>query len=457
MKRVTFFLIVLTGILLLSSGCRFQSAESQAETPESPVSMQASDHSPDEPCQVVRDNKPLIVCFSYSYERFSGRAALMEAQRIFNEISDIEVEFYHSADHEETDIDVVIVRACTADNTPGLFKEIASGAYRDLNEMIANDWTFDPGKYGAVMDAGAFNDGRYVIPLSYNIPVLLTSEEKMAKLGFSVDDFSTLDGFITSWETLQTKGVPAFTNSANWYDMVLNSGWFDEYIDFESCAVDLERPSFRQLTELMKRQWQAPPTEQYRVKKYAYIGLDGAGGLYSGLFDIVPNVREFMRYLEIIDDLVLLPVPNAKGRVTAVVESYCMIPVASDNPEGAWMFIKSLLSDEAHEAAHESATIFSYIHTGSERLVPCFDSEFSVGFDWMYNKYLSYVDHGLNLDLQEYNDMIMNVYKSCDNAVIPYSKGGLVFSQVFGYISADSDDFDTLKNDAEDYFSVFFS
>lgn len=69
-------------------------------------------------------------------------------------------------------------------NTFDIYKLAADGLFVDLNIYLKEDDTFQRGDYTeSLLDAGVTGGAQYLMPVGYTIPVILTSEEKLADAG----------------------------------------------------------------------------------------------------------------------------------------------------------------------------------------------------------------------------------------------------------------------------------
>jgi ABC-type glycerol-3-phosphate transport system substrate-binding protein len=67
-------------------------------------------------------------------------------------------------------------------------KIIASGAFADLNKLIAEDSEFDIDDYNKIINVGVYNGKRYFIPYDYNMPAFFTTEKTLKNNQIIVND-----------------------------------------------------------------------------------------------------------------------------------------------------------------------------------------------------------------------------------------------------------------------------
>ena len=118
------------------------------------------------------------------------------------------------------------------------------------------------------LDSGIHKGSRYIMPLSYVVPLMFTTEENLSDRGLSAEDFSSYESVISSWEYLQSKGIGLTFARFSHYVPFYNSGWLDECLDYENATVDLSIPSFDRLIECYKNEKQAKNSDSAFYSPY---------------------------------------------------------------------------------------------------------------------------------------------------------------------------------------------
>lgn len=126
-------------------------------------------------------------------------------------------------------------------------KLIENGAFLDINTLINRDESedkIDINKYNSVvMNAGVYNNKRYIIPLFYGVDALVSTEERLEKFGISCNNGASLtyDGLTNRFETYFNNSLDYAFVSNNlgtllWFDhpMQLFSRFINSYVDFEN-------------------------------------------------------------------------------------------------------------------------------------------------------------------------------------------------------------------------------
>ena len=484
MKRLLSLILSLIILLSVFCCCAAGGYESVPET--------GSQNSP------ASGAKPLVVFYpEYTVDSDASDRIFRAASRIFTETYGIEVELYPSPTFDEAltahrsgDYDYVpnfnqkLFAEMMAGRGPDVFlmgtmfnewfwkdvyKRIESGAFCDLNPFIENDKEFDLADYNvSVMDSGLFRGKRYILPLSYSMPFVLVSENKLTEYGFKADDYSTYERFISSWEKLHNSGIRLTTGPSAWFMLANLGGWLDECVDFETGRADLELFSFERVIKLsaddvlIENGVYDLPLQEFIDQERDIEAIESANK--SGLFNALAlhglggNGGLIMSYKKLdAEDALVLPIPNFYGDVPARVVDCCMISEVSENKETAWNFIKIILSEEFQKAWWKNSMSHG---------APIID-EFVDGYidvvisDWVPD----YKDTDADMDLKLRN-AAKDLYHSCDSAFIPQTRGYLLYEKMVYYIynvpglpeyDPKNSDFERLKSEAANYFNIYLS
>ena len=375
-------------------------------------------------------------------ERYDSAARI--ASHYFSQLYDIKVEYYPEVTWDDiatgkaqtyfeklsADImtgngpDVFVINSDWNSYIGDLYKKMDAGAFLDLNEVIKGDAEFDIGEYEQrVLDAGLYKGKRYFLPFSYRVPAYITAKERLENLGMAPEDFYGYERFITACEIVQEKERLLFASTGlTFYKNASACGWFDECIDFETGAVDLELSTTERIVKLaagehllsdeilngiitMHNSYNLFLTEEYSLANFAESPVDFA----SFLNEAGANG----------DDIVMLPVPNATGYHTAYVADYCMISGATDNPGTAWKYVKCFLSDRIQESSFQVTTIgLRAMGVKSVYRDEVIDAWFTKG-------------RGISPATETSIDRVKEYFDRYDNVVFPFSRGYMVYTKLW--------------------------
>ena len=324
-----------------------------------------------------------------------------------------------------------------------LEKKMDSGAFYDLNELMVEDPEFNIDEYEKIiMDRGIYKGKRFIFPLTYSVATLLTSKEDFEEKGFSIEDFSTYDSFISKWEDIQgTDNFRMFKGSmSEWKDFLIHFGWLEECIDYENGNTNFDNPNFERVVRIIR--------EEYRLKNHSKP-LKEFESYPEGLFYRPSFITLLFSSLYPIDvnDMLLLPIPNASGKSVAELQECCMISSSTKDPEAAWLLIKTLMSDKCQREMMQAK--FNDNVTTKSTLIDE-DIETKIANYEVYDE--KYIPDKVIVE------RIKEMYHNYSAAVIPYSNGKDLYLQMEGFFTSNEDqDIDTIKAKLINYYRIHMS
>lgn len=258
--------------------------------------------------------------------------------------------------------DILYVNGLNPSAYPGspadIYAEMEKGTYLDLSAM----WDVQPGDglNSAMLDVGLHKGQRYIVPICFQVPALLTSQEIMQNLAFDPNactDLSGLFGQVSSAQgRLSGEKAVALTQQGA-FQIFPFSGPGGIY-DREQGAI-MDRAAFQQFCESYKPYAAADGLTQQDQLKYNTDALSSF--LRTGSADAVAFYLEDMGftimegYLQLKADgqtPVILPIPDFKGSAQAQMAAGLAIASDSPNKENAYKFIKTMLSSDVQREIH---------------------------------------------------------------------------------------------------------
>ena len=263
---------------------------------------------------------------------------------------------------------------------PDIYKTMSTDIFIDLNPYFALDGEINLSDFvEPVMDGGVLNGKRYVAPLNYDVPIILTTESILSEVGMTVDEIKTCDGFCEGAERFHEK----YPDSTLYFDYVagvfpymheirsLYKNFGFQFIDFSTGQVDVDEARFRQCMDLVKLYYD-PDYDVTDMSKndvdYYYAG----GGLTKRLFmyddmnaagyGMYLNSKTFLNMDG--EEPVLFLQSNQHDGVTAEICTGAVIPQASANKANAWNLLKILLSDGIQGGHDKGNWDLSYFWSG---------------------------------------------------------------------------------------------
>ena len=234
---------------------------------------------------------------------------------------------------------------------PDIYKTMSTGIFTDLAPYMANDEEYRSEEYyDTVLKGGVMFGKQFIIPLTFGLNTLLTSEELLAQNGISADSFLTWEGFLEACTVFHEKkpGSRLIDRSMErCYIPQIFKGIGFRMIDYDHDAVSFDEIRFKQMLDLcwMYCYPDQPDDLPYGggwtyLKTGDCLFLDETESSTMVLMNSCAGVRDVEQ------TPILLHVPNEDGGVTAEIKNFAAIPEASKNKLNAWRFIKVLLSPE---------------------------------------------------------------------------------------------------------------
>lgn len=241
-------------------------------------------------------------------------------------------------------------------------KAIYAGTFCDLAPYLVADSNFRTEDfYAPLLEAGNVNGKQYVMPLSFTMPMFLTTSKNLVSIGF---DQVAAEKNMTAFLGEAEKCLPA----EQWNAMTLIN--YAEYLDqplldYRNSSVQLDTEAVRMAMTYAKKfkypDWQPDPYKEYNPTLSLspdYTGdLDRTQKLISGQLKLfgcplflggsIPAHAQIMQKLG--GQPLFLNLPNEKGGVTATMDSYAAIRANSSHAKTAYGFISYLLSRKCQE------------------------------------------------------------------------------------------------------------
>ena len=144
-------------------------------------------------------------------------------------------------------------------------KLIENEAFLDINSLINNDETKDKielDEYNSfIMNVGVYDGKRYIVPLSYGMDVLVSTQERLKQFNVSGNNGETL-----TYSNMSVKFSPFFNSTTNysfvsndsdtglWFDhpMQLFSRFINSYIDFDNKSTFFTDDEFKDNLDIMR-------------------------------------------------------------------------------------------------------------------------------------------------------------------------------------------------------------
>jgi len=226
-----------------------------------------------------------------------------------------------------------------------LYKMMESGVFANFDDLIDSDDDFYMDRFEkTLMDTGVFYGNRYIMPLTYTVPVSFVSQERMREFNITRSDIKDYESLLDTSLAFQGQDKMLFTSTWSKGFAPFYGGWLQEVIDYENQTVNIDIKTIDRCMDVIRNE---------KVLHNKYGGADE--GRYinvkefeNGLLNLVEIPNAQMMFLSSIvgnDVIEVLPLPNYFGNSTAAVHHYSMISSSSVNINNAWEFVKILLGE----------------------------------------------------------------------------------------------------------------
>jgi len=264
---------------------------------------------------------------------------------------------------------------------PDIYKTMATGIFTDLNHFIESDNEFNMSEYNqAVLEAGVLRGRRYLIPIQYNVPILMTTQEILDAEGINSADLSTFDNFIRTAEKFNEKykDNPNKSVFPNWHTNSRNVRNFFPHIginliDYQTNTVAIDKTKFKNIMDIMKKTYIRDEGIAVRSNMIEYEGLKDKNLLFSIestigwiFYDTNDRLAENNLTPQI------FPYPNINNGVTADVQYFAAIPKSSENQINAYNLLKIILSEDIQAETmyiFENPVLKSAVRKQADRLL----------------------------------------------------------------------------------------
>ena len=261
---------------------------------------------------------------------------------------------------------------------PDVYKTESTGLFADLGGYFEADPEIDRADFvPGVMNGMLFRGLQYVVPLHYEVPILVTTEALLRETG--VEDPSAFEDFAEAARrykeahpdgTLFVDVVDADPTSVNLKAIARYAGI--PFIDYPHEEVSCDEERFRTYIDLLKlydvpdydvgnytgqeyKMWGDYLTHTALIRKECLFSNYNKG--FLGFFTSHKKLRG--------EDAAVTFVPrDPDGSVMAEIVLMASIPEASKNKLNAWRLLKILLSDEIQAGRDESDHNQSYFWVG---------------------------------------------------------------------------------------------
>lgn len=231
---------------------------------------------------------------------------------------------------------------------PDIEKAVRNGAFYDLTEKLAQNGIRQEDFVEGLFEAGQYDGGQYVVPLSFSAIYALADEKQILESGFDANAAGKDTGsFFTELRRLDAK------NPLRLYlDVDLVTNMELPVLDYDIGQVNLNRPETIAMLELEQSVFQDRWNTQGVMDTHS---IDFANGMKAGdpfMMVMTWPVTVSAAWQAAAADAVpwVMAVPNETGHVTATLESYGMVNANTERSDEAAKLLAYLLSEECQSS-----------------------------------------------------------------------------------------------------------
>lgn len=238
-----------------------------------------------------------------------------------------------------------------------LFKDvkqaICNGLFADVSEYYDADTELGKEAFvPAVMEAGVYNGGRYVLPLRFELPVCYVDKSQLTAEGFGLDIFD--GGLLGLMNAITASGSQRMATDFLTYNIIRSNffNFFPNLLDYDNQKVLITAD---ELAEFMTSH------QQMRTLQGNWPGYEWVGDLGSYFMDgwywpdnVVSRIAGMSAavYNASVSkakdvDLSIVPLTAADGTLIADVTYYGAVGASCDEPELAYEFLRLFLSEDS--------------------------------------------------------------------------------------------------------------
>ena len=337
-------------------------------------------------------------------------------------------------------------------------KMMRSGAFADLNEFIENDPDFDLSKYnGKVLEAGQADGKQYIMPLTYTIPLVLTTQEMLDKTGFDISTADNYNAFLEECLDVQGKNIEGVPELSMTWSL---TPYLADAVDYDTKEVKIDTPENRETMRL-----------NYEVVDI-HRGEEGWGPSTGGIDDalrVIENKTIFSvvnmpfalyfysyRALKDVGTPVQAAVRDTEGRLIAQVAESAAINANSPNKQNAYEFIKLMLDGLSSEQQLSGMVNVPVSNEAVESFLKSLigkEEKLSDVFQGYTSKYIEVLP-GLT---QEEADAYMGLLEEIDGAYLEEQDRTEAHSEINRYYNGETADLDGCIQKFEDKLKIIAS
>lgn len=231
-----------------------------------------------------------------------------------------------------------------------IYKMMKAQVYAPLDEFMEADERWKEEDYvKAAVESGRFGGNQYVMPLTYEAYLVITSEEAMRDAGISEEDCADVLSFMKAvsglYETDYSERILADGGQLVDFPMILGK----EFLDYEKGGIAVESQILEEACSAYAAMYEEDMnypdtyaesgnfgmgTAITERRAYCFVPVGISGGLHASVAIAASETPK------------ILPLRNSEGEAMGRIMAYAGIRANSKNKQNAWNLLRILMSEE---------------------------------------------------------------------------------------------------------------
>jgi len=277
---------------------------------------------------------------------------------------DVKIEFVDLREEDETKMRTDMLAGKGPDiifdgfNVDNLYKSVQAGLFCDLDELIKQDKDFKLSDYNEkVMNAGVFNGKRYLLPLTYSVPNLLTTQSILDETGMNLKESNNYIELYREIDKYLNKGnikTHVFSDALETGNLFRCYG--DVFVDYEKGTVNLDSTQLKETLSMYKDflnieigDKPSPENLIYYTNQGYYHLKDKAKAFETHILSNQSIFDDASKLIAAGEKPVIIPIRGFDGKIQATPSLSAGVRANSENKKNAFNFIKIMLSNTIQE------------------------------------------------------------------------------------------------------------
>lgn len=242
-------------------------------------------------------------------------------------------------------------------------KLVRQGIFANMEPFFqADHFDWEP-YHKTIMDGGVWDEKRFIIPMSYTFPLLVTSRTALEETGFDIAACKDYQGFLDESmrflnDSAQTR---QFIRNTSVYAMEVIGLSGISITDYDTQTIDLSSPVLQPALEFRKTVMKKDPKWAYSVagSLWGAAGIRDGEALWTTTWVPFDGFFHDFAALKTVDEPVMMPIRDIDGGVQAWIQYPVAVRANSKNLQNAYNYIKILLSAEIQGMLQNSLSVLN--------------------------------------------------------------------------------------------------